>query len=395
MFDLRAWPRPVGHRRRRAAIVVAAFAVATAALWPTVAAAHHRCPPRPHCSPAISPTPTPTPTPTPDAGGTWGGFRNPDALPPAGWRPYMDAAAWNVGTASATVHPNSAAMVAYLADVSGGRMQNIEVGPPGGESGGGSPLYFADSDDPLYQVYCRLWTSACEVHGMSVRIPVGALPTPLYDRHLTTVQPDGTEVDLWQSDDPNGFGGPLYVSHGGATRIDGDSTGSNATAAVTGAIAGQFRSQDWIAGRIPHALALTIYRTKAESVYPVRTDDCRGHLATTDPASPVPNGQWFRLNVTDAFIAAQPPWRAPLYRALRDFGGFVVDTGGSGFALAHQQERTYTSWLVEDPAYDWLAGQPGVDLYQGEMVAKDLAFPFDRLVALNPPPEARPCTPGG
>jgi hypothetical protein len=307
----------------------------------------------------------------------------------------MDVAAWNVGTASATVHRNSAAMVAYLADVSGGRLQNVVVGPPGGESGDGSPLYFADSDDPLYQVFCRLWTSTCEVQGMSVRIPVGALPTPLYDRHLTTVQPDGTEVDLWQSDVPNGLGGTLYVSHGGATRIDGDSTGSNATAAVTGAIAGQFRSQDWIAGRIPHALALTIYRTKAESVYPVRTDDCRGHLATTDPASPVPNGQWFRLNVTDAFIAAQPPWRATLYRALRDFGGFVTDTGGSGFALRHQQERTYTSWLVEDPAYDWLAGQPGVDLYQGKMVAKDLAFPFDRLVALNPPREALPCSPLG
>ncbi len=324
------------------------------------------------------------------ASGGSGGFANPGNLPPATWRPYMDAAAWNRGTTGATVHANSAAMVEYLRSTSGGKMQNIVVGAPGSESTDGAPLYFARADDPLYTISCTQWVSSCEVHGLKVRIPRGAKPVPAYDRHLVVIQPDGWEIDLWESSVPSGTGGTLTVSHGGRTRIDGDSTGSNATAAVTGAIAGQIRSNEWIAGTINHALALTIPRVKAGSVYPVREDDCSGHDGAVDASSPVPTGQWFKLNVTDTEIAAQPAWRRPIYRAMRDYGLFVVDTG-TVFQVEHEHEFTYQAFGVADPAYAWLQGQPGVDAWNGQLIAKTPAFAYDKLVALNPPPPALPC----
>ena len=339
------------------------------------------------------PPPPPPPPPAPSLSGGWGGFANPANLPPANWRPYMDTAAWNIGTARATIHPDSAAMISYLRSVSGGKAQSMVVGSLGREYGDGAALHFADTDDPVYTVHCTQWTSSCEVEGAQVRIPAGAKPTPMtWDRHMTVVQPDGTEYSFWESDIPSGRGGTLNVSHGGRGRIDGDSTGIHGTAGVVSASAGEIRSTSWIAGTIPHAIALTVYRTKATSVYPVRTDDCKGHLAATDPASPVPNGQWFKLNITDAELALEPAWRRPIYRAMRDYGGFVIDTGGSGFGWSHANEMAYGSYGVQDPAFDWLARQPGVSLYDGRQVAATPSFPFDKLVALNPPPEARPCS---
>jgi hypothetical protein len=314
--------------------------------------------------------------------GCWGGFSNPWSLPPAGWRPYADGAAWNRGTAGATVHPSSALMVDYLDHTAAGRMSNIAVP----DDTGSAPAYWADADDPQYTIWCRRWISSCEVHGATVRIPQGARPTAAHDRHLVSVQPDGVEVDLWEADDPSGSGGDLYVSHGGMTHLDGDSTGSNAVAAMTGAMAGQFMSRSWRADRINHALQLVIPRDSGRYVYPA------GKTGASDPlSSPVPMGQWFKLQVSDEELALQPPWRRALYRAMRDYGLFVVDTGAA-FAIQHENPLTFTSFGAPDPAWAWLRGQAGVsewvDPATGDlnMVAKTPSFPFDKLVALNAPP---------
>jgi hypothetical protein len=331
--------------------------------------------------PTASPTPSPEPTPSPDPV-SWNGFANPDRLPGAGWRPYMDAAAWNRGTAGATVRPDSATLVDYLRTTSGGRMGDIPVP----DDDGSAPVYYAADDDPLYTVHCRLWVSSCEVENVSIRIPKGALPTRAYDRHLVSIQPDGREVDLWQADDPSGSGGDLWVSYGGITRIDGDSTGSDAVAATTGAMAGEFTSASWQADRIDHALQMGILRDNGTYVYPA------GKTGASDPiTSPIPMGQWFKLEITDAELAAEPPWRRAIYRAMRDYGLFVIDTGAD-FAIAHENPLTYTSFGAQDPAYDWLRGQDGVaewtDPSTGTLnvVAKTRDFPFDKLVALEPPP---------
>ena len=329
------------------------------------------------------PQPPPPPPPPPTGCNSWHCFSNPFNLPAAGWRPYLDGAAWNRGTAGASVHANSAAMVEYLRSTSAGRMQNIAVP----DDSGSAPVYWADVDDPLYTIRCREWISSCEVHGVKARIPAGALPTGAADRHLVSVQPDGTEVDLWEADVPSGRGGDLYVSHGGMTRIDGDGTGSGAVAANTGTMGGQFRSPSWMADTIRHALQLVIDRDNGSYVYPALK---RG---SSDPAvSRVPMGQWFKLNLTDAELAAEPPWRRALYRAARDYGLFVVDTGARPIAIQHENPRTYTSFGAQDPAWSWLRGQTGVDDYVNtttgtlNMVAKTPSFPFDKLVALKPPP---------
>jgi hypothetical protein len=333
------------------------------------------------CQPAPTPPPDSSPPPT-GTGSGWSGFSSPLSLPAAGWRPYAAGAAWNRGTAGASVHANSAQMVEYLRSTSSGRMSSVAVP----DDTGSAPVYWADADDPEYTIWCRKWVSSCEVNGVKARIPKGALPTSAYDRHLVSVQPDGTEVDLWESDVPSGTGGNLYVSHGGMTRIDGDSTGSNAVASMNGAMAGQFSSRSWSTDRINHALQLVIQRDNGSYVYPA------GKTGTSDPTtSPVPMGQWFKLQISDAELSVEPPWRRALYRAMRDYGLFVVDTGG-GFSIAHENPRTFTSFGSQDPAWSWLRGQAGVDEWTDSstgnlnMVAKTPSFPFGKLVALQAPP---------
>ena len=313
--------------------------------------------------------------------GCWSGFFNPGGLPAAGWRPYTPGSAWNRGTAGATVRPDSATLVDYLRRTANGRMQNIAVP----DDTGSAPVYYADSDDPQYTIRCRQWISSCEVNGATARIPKGALPTRASDRHLVAIQPDGTEIDLWESDDPSGTGGELSVSHGGITRIDGDSTGSNAVAAMTGAMAGQFTSASWQADRINHALQLIIPRDNGRYVYPA------GKTGASDPtSSPVPMGQWFKLDITDTQLAAEPPWRRAIYRAMRDYGLFVIDTGAS-FMIAHENPLTYTAFGAQDPARAWLQGQTDVTTWTDpttgtpNQVAKTPTFPYDQLIALNPP----------
>jgi hypothetical protein len=214
------------------------------------------------------------------------------------------------------------------------------------------------------------------------------VPTPAYDRHLVSVQPDGTEVDLWEADVPSGTGGDLFVSHGGMTRIDGDSTGSDAVAAATGALAGQFRSVSWQADSIRHALQLIVDHDSGRYVYPASKP------GSSDASSPVPMGQWFKLNVSDSELAAEPPWRRALYRAMRDYGLFVVDTGARPIMIGHENPLTYAAFGAPDPAWAWLRGQAGVEEWVNpssgklNMVAKTPSFPFDKLVALNPPPRA-------
>jgi hypothetical protein len=82
--------------------------------------------------------------------------------------------------------------------------------------------------------------------------------------------------------------------------------------ARTGALAGQFRSPSWQADTIRHALQLIIDHDNGCYVYPARK---RG---SSDSVSPVPMGQWFKLNISDVELAAEPPWRRALYRAARD-----------------------------------------------------------------------------
>jgi len=171
------------------------------------------------------------------------------------------------------------------------------------------------------------------------------------------------------------------------TRIDGDSTGGNAVASATGAIAGQFRSVSWQADTIRHALQLIIDRDNGRYAYPA------SGIGSSNPSvSPVPMGQWFKLNMSDAELAAQPPWRRALYRAMREYGLFVVDTGARPIMIGHENPLTYTAFGAQDPAWSWLRGQADVDEWVDpatghlNMVAKTPSFPFDKLVALNPPP---------
>jgi hypothetical protein len=233
------------------------------------------------------------------------------------------------------------------------------------------PVYYAKLSDPEYTIQCNRFGGACEIASANVRIPMGAQPaaggctrqeqideTCAVDGHLSVVQPDGSEFDLWQSEVPSGVtGDTLDVSFGGKTHVAEDGLWSNATALQSGALGGSVTAYEQAAGEINHALAMGVpcVRSDQSFVYPANgnADRCGG------PGTPR-TGERIRLNPNhEVNSSLYPAWLKPWLRALQRYGAYVVDTGGaSTFGLRQLSDQTYTSFLGggEGSYYRYIAG---------------------------------------
>ena len=205
---------------------------------------------------------------------------------------------------------------------------------------------------------------------MQVRIPAGAqieggtpaLSDSNADRHLTVVDmASGWEYDLWQVKMAPlpADGGDLLCSWGGRTRIDGaglsDTTApygqrGDATAARFGSLAGRVRAEEMEAGKIRHALFITINCTTG-AVYPADglARAC-SKIGRPDADAP-PLGARFQLNISETDINKLPfpEWKKVLLRAAAEYGIFVGDTGASGyFAIENEAGNQYASLGAED-----------------------------------------------
>lgn len=192
---------------------------------------------------------------------------------------------------------------------------------------------------------------------------------------MTIITPNGWEYDLWHTSTPSSTSHTITFGWGGRTRIYGTGLDSPATAAHFAGLAGVIRPEELAAGRIDHALFIVLkcagtgrsfgygVHESRESwdssyVYPAAGggQSCAAH----DPSLP-PMGARFKLAMSGAQIEAMPfpRWKKAILLALAEYGGYVGDTGGPGFAFELQSSSTYTSFGAPD-RFVQLARQAGI-----------------------------------
>ena len=262
--------------------------------------------------------------------------------PPACWRPYSDASPFNVRVPpNPTLNPRSAQIVQRL----------VGFGPPTPERAGiadggddfGKPVYFAQPSDPVVTLN---GSGSSPIDGERIHVPAGARPASGGDAHMTIVQANGWEYDLYRAQEPSG--GVLNYSSGRKIRIDGDGLNSAATASRFGNLAGKVTEPELRAGVINHALVMTVNCTSGSFVWPAAKTDSR----CSDPTDAPPMGAHFWLAMSDGQINALPvpAWKKTILRAAAHYGAFVGDSTSSPWSLLGFWSGTsYTSFGVADP----------------------------------------------
>jgi hypothetical protein len=305
-----------------------------------------------------------------------------NAWPNGSWRPFAATSPWNRSAWGSAIHPRSAQYVQKI--LSWQTPNKIIAGTSGSTRDYSHPIYWAQPTDPVYTLQA-LQTKG-PIDGMRIRVPAAAKPAGGSDGHMAIVQPDGWSYDLWQARPRPSGGGVLQFSIGGRSRVDGTGTDGRATAANFPLLAGIIRAQELAAGRIDHALFIVLRCTSGTTDfgYGTRPAPSSSQSAYVYPAShggsrcddaAPPMGARIQLYMTQAQIdaLALPTWKKTILKALAAYGGYVGDTGGSGFGLQLESGATYTSFGVTDPAVTF-ARSVGIKPLTGEWAN---TYPFD------------------
>ncbi len=236
---------------------------------------------------------------------------------------------------------NSDAMVAYLARNSGANAGLYQFGIPIGEAG---------AQTPRVAVTCTMdpaWGSCPFAAG--VPIPDGAQANTGSDGVLVIVDPsERKSYEFWQfSRTTTG----VTTSWGAVVSLDGsgwDGVGSS-TAAGASRLGGVVRLAELEAGRIPHALVMSIDNScrAAFRVPAVKTD---GDSARADCT---PQGA--RLELDPDIDLAQIPGLTEgeriIGRALQEYGVYVIDKGGAPMAISFELAPDATSASLPGQLY--------------------------------------------
>jgi hypothetical protein len=257
------------------------------------------------------------------------------------WRPYSDASPFNEWIpANARVDANSATMVKRMTDA--GDPGDRRAGIADTSSDFYKPTFWASDDDPLVTLRA---TGSSPINGERIHVPAGARPAAGSDHHMTVIQPDGWEYDLWDAA-PISNGVLVYSAGRKISVSESDGIDSAATSARFGSLAGLIRAQEMTEGRIDHALFMTGNSIAWNAVYPAAKSD-----GGKDPALGYPPmGTRFQLSISDAELASFPPWKRTILRAFRDYGGYLGDSSsGSAWTVgAFESGTSYTSLGFED-----------------------------------------------
>ncbi len=281
--------------------------------------------------PTAAPSAVPSATPAPAAvtlrnGAEW----------PSGFRPFSPSSPWNrplTNTTNPRLLPNSDAMVA-LAE-SGGSDAQIFTNEYGVGTDYSHPVVVASTADPLVTPHCTVYCNPAYLT-KPIRIPAKARPSSGSDHHLSVVQPDGTEVDMWLVHRAGGDGADWQngdtANYGGGNTCGNFYTGTGFTsnaATVGGAClgAGVVRAAELAAGVIPHALFIVTACMDRSYVFPATQP---GDYVCKGGGPNVPNGAHVWLDLSDAAIDALAvrPWEKTILHALHQYGAFVGDTKG-------------------------------------------------------------------
>jgi hypothetical protein len=325
----------------------------------------------------------------------WGRFSSTaHEWPRACWRPFGDKSPFNKRIpADPKIRPRSDALVARLL-ARGSGPGNLDAGAPASEDYN-HPVVYSRPTDPEYTIHCIRY--ACDdLEGKRVRIPVGARPAGGGDGHLAVVdQSSGYEYDFWQARRPSGSGGRLDVASGGVARVDGRGSGlsldldddgrvGEATAARFALLAGVVRAEELAAGKIEHALFITVPCGAREPSFVPPAG--KGGTPCPDNDDRIPMGARLRLNMTRAQVDALrvAPWQKTILHALRTYGAYMGDTGGpSSFGVMLESEATYTPFRARNRFVEFAQANAWAR-YDGYYVGKLRdGVPWSRLQVLD------------
>lgn len=184
--------------------------------------------------------------------------------------------------------------------------------------------------------------------GRGVPIPDGEVkfegwPGKSWDRHVVIVDTSTCESrELFYArepaDDLLGIGGGNWWAAGAGTfdMRSNEPGDGNATAGNQSLMAGMVRYEEVAAGRVDHALTMTLYKIRqGEPLWPAMGTDGRSE----DPDA-IPMGSWLRLKA-DTDLSALGPQARIVAEALQRHGAVVMDTTGHSFAF---QGEPHPDW---------------------------------------------------
>jgi hypothetical protein len=277
------------------------------------------------------------------------------------------------------VDPNSAAIVKTV--LSWGQPEHLVAGTAETSEDWGHPTFFAEPSDPVYTLHATEPWGTNPLNGMRIPIPPDARPAGSSDGHMTVVTPEGWEYDFWRAQTPPAGGGTFTFAWGGRTRIDGSGLDSGGTASGFGNMAGMIRAPELAAGRINHALFIvlrcaaqgtsfgygaTVGTGTSSYVYPANNG---GSICPAGETNAPPLGTRFMLDMSEAQIQALavPTWKKAILTALAQYGGYVGDTGGPGFAFMFESSTTYTALGLPDPLMEF-GRQSALPTWEGRYI---------------------------
>lgn len=281
---------------------------------------------------------------------------------PASWAPYnCTSSPWNQRvSASPTFASYSSGVI--MTEFGGGNSQpvrNEEAGP----YDYGHPVYYASATDPIVTLHCTQYCNRVDNGGLpaTVHLPALARPAGGTDAHMAVIQPDGTEIDMWATQQRTGnWTTGSTVTAQGMANCGNFASGSGFTpigpAATAGGAcvgAGLLRADELLAGSIPHALFL-ISQCAVGWQYPTfpgaATDTC-----TSGNGPPLGGRLWYDVPdaTTNADLALQP-WERAILNALHDYGGYLEDdlsgaANVSGIGFLAESDQASVMFGTTDP----------------------------------------------
>ena len=282
-------------------------------------------------------TPTTPPAPTP-------------TQPSSGYvRPFGPDAPWNVPVAGLAVDPNSAKLASLFYNGASDRPGNFNL-----NINEGFAVYSTKDATGTYKVDTSYSTN---IDGQSIPWnPAWKAPVTSDGKIIVLDEATGREWDLWQV---RFDGSTVHATNG--SLVPGDYRtyeGGNQPSRGAGIeyLAGLVRPEELAAGKIDHALAITIFNTDGDRYVAPATK-----LEHPDnPSGGIPEGTRFALKVTDTQIdtwakTLPSAWQQEgrvIATALRDYGWFITDTSGGAASFEMEDKVSagaeYTAMGISD-----------------------------------------------
>jgi hypothetical protein len=271
---------------------------------------------------------------------------------------------------------------------------------------GTRPVFFATRSDPVMTIRCKMkptpgvctGANGVDVAGLRIHVPAGAAPYANSDAHMTVIEkPTGDEYDFW---DTSISGSTISARAAAVVNVKhGDGLGSQGDAAQFGLSAGLVRPSELAAGRIDHALVISVPCTNGSGhtagfAYPAVQGDaspCGPNGSAATRGAPA-LGQLLRLNMTDAQIrsSSAPRWEKTIMTAWAHYGAYVEDTGGR-FPEIDILTQASSSWTDIGEHDQWMALAKRFGASSDDLVS-DIPIPVSDLQVVDPCVPEKSCT---